>query len=125
VLELGEWFGPVIDALGKPSLRVPFMMRSRRSNFADEQLKEVIGSGPFRFVKDEWQPAARPSTSAIPAMSAQRALADRPVARTFLDKVLWRYIPDQRDGSVRLAQGEVDLSNPRPIPFRRSNRIRL
>ena len=56
-LELAEQFGPVLDALGKPSSNVPFMMPARiASTSADQQIKEVVGSGPFKFAKDEWQP---------------------------------------------------------------------
>jgi hypothetical protein len=40
-LELAERFGPVLDALGKPSSNVPFMMPARiASTPADEQIKE-------------------------------------------------------------------------------------
>jgi peptide/nickel transport system substrate-binding protein len=56
-LELAERFGPVLDALGKPSSNVPFMMPARiASTPADDQIKEIIGSGPFKFANDEWQP---------------------------------------------------------------------
>src|SRR6516162_9430924 len=56
-LELAEPFGPVLEALGKASSNVPFMMPARiASTPADQQIKEVIGSGPFKFAKDEWQP---------------------------------------------------------------------
>src|SRR3984893_8282789 len=56
-LELAEHFGPVLDALGKPSNNVPFMMPARiASTSAEEQIKEFIGSGPFKFARDEWQP---------------------------------------------------------------------
>ena len=55
-LELAERFGPVLDALGKPSSNVPFMMPARiASTRADEPIKEVVGSGPFKFARDEWQ----------------------------------------------------------------------
>jgi peptide/nickel transport system substrate-binding protein len=40
-LELAERFGPVLDALGKPSSNVPFIMPARiASTPADEQIKE-------------------------------------------------------------------------------------
>jgi peptide/nickel transport system substrate-binding protein len=56
-LELAERFGPVLEALGKPSSNVPFMMPGRIAALsADEPIKEVIGSGPFKFAQDEWQP---------------------------------------------------------------------
>jgi len=54
-LELAEPFGPVLDALGH--LRAPFMMPARiASTSPEEQLKEIVGSGPFKFARDEWQP---------------------------------------------------------------------
>jgi peptide/nickel transport system substrate-binding protein len=38
--ELGEWFGPVVDALGTPSVNVPFMMPARiAATSPDEQLE--------------------------------------------------------------------------------------
>src|SRR4029453_7311760 len=56
-LELAERFGPVLEALGKPSSNVPFMMPARiGATSPDEQIKEVVGSGPFKFARDEWQP---------------------------------------------------------------------
>jgi peptide/nickel transport system substrate-binding protein len=58
-LELAERFGPVLDVLAKPSGNVPFMMPARiAAGSPEEQIKEIVGSGPFKFVKDEWQPTA-------------------------------------------------------------------
>src|SRR2546428_6268487 len=51
-IELAERFGPVLDALGKPSSIVPFMMPARiAATSPDEQIKEIVGSGPFKFVQ--------------------------------------------------------------------------
>src|SRR5262249_13728903 len=51
-LELAERFGPVLDALGKPSSNVPFMMPARiAATSPDKPITEVVGSGPFKFVK--------------------------------------------------------------------------
>ena len=56
-IELAEPFGLVLDALGKPSSNVPFIMPARiAATSENEPIKETIGSGPFKFVKDEWQP---------------------------------------------------------------------
>src|SRR5919204_2743138 len=50
-LELSQPFGLVLEALGKPSSNVPFVMPARIAATPDsEQIKEAIGSGPFRFV---------------------------------------------------------------------------
>ena len=57
VIELEKPFGLVLDALGKPSSNVPFIMPARlAATDPNEQVKEPIGSGPFKFSKDEWQP---------------------------------------------------------------------
>ena len=54
-LELAERFGPVLEALGHQ--RPAFMMPARiASTSPEEQIKEIVGSGPFKFAKDEWQP---------------------------------------------------------------------
>src|SRR5919106_1032574 len=52
VLELKAPFGPVVDALGKPSSNVPFMMPRRvAETSASQPIQETIGSGPDRFVR--------------------------------------------------------------------------
>src|SRR6266404_1198774 len=52
-LELEEPFGFVLEALGKPSSNVPFMMPARiASTPPDEQIKEAVGSGPFKFARE-------------------------------------------------------------------------
>ena len=56
-LTLKKPFGLVLDALAKPSSNVPFIMPARvAATSPDEQIQETIGSGPFKFVKDEWRP---------------------------------------------------------------------
>ena len=60
VIELETPFGLVLDALGKPSASPSFIMPARlAATDPNEQVKEVIGSGPYKFSKDEWQPGNR------------------------------------------------------------------
>src|SRR5262245_37674192 len=95
-LELAERFGSVLDALGKPSNNVPFMMPARiASTPADEQIKEFVGSGPFKFAREEWQPGEQ---VAYVRNSEYVPRDDTPSGSTggkkvYLDKVVWRYIP--------------------------------
>src|SRR6202048_815773 len=56
-ISLKSPFPLILDALGKPSSNVPFMMPERFSKTdAYQQNSEAIGSGPFKFVKEEWVP---------------------------------------------------------------------
>src|SRR5262249_24113374 len=56
-LVLKQPVGFVIEALGKIDSNVPFMMPERLARTdPNTQIAEVIGSGPFRFVKDEFVP---------------------------------------------------------------------
>ena len=57
---LGEACGFVIEALGKPSSNVPFIMPKRIAETdAFKQIEEHIGSGPFVFKRDEFKPGDR------------------------------------------------------------------
>jgi peptide/nickel transport system substrate-binding protein len=119
-LELVERFGPVIEALGKPSSNVPFMMPARiASASADEQIKETVGSGPFKFVHDEWQPGEQ----AVYVRNSAYVPRDEPPSgstggkRTYLDKVIWEYIPDPWEAAEALAAGKVDWWQDPPLDF--------
>ena len=48
-------FPLLIEALGKLSSPIPFIMPERlAATDPTQQIKEAVGSGPFRFLKDEW-----------------------------------------------------------------------
>jgi len=56
-IKLKEPFSLLIDALAKVSSLAPFMMPERLANTDPfTQITEAVGSGPFKFVKDEFQP---------------------------------------------------------------------
>jgi peptide/nickel transport system substrate-binding protein len=119
-LELSERFGPVLEALGKPSSNVPFMMPARiAATSADDQIKEVVGSGPFKFAKDEWQPGNQvvyvKNPDYVPRSEAPSGSAGGKQVR--LDKVIWRYMPDHATAAAALAAGEVDWWEIPPIDF--------
>src|SRR5258708_26802354 len=53
-------FPLLLNALGKLSSNVPFMMPERLAKTdAFQQIPEAIGSGPFKFVKEEWVPGSK------------------------------------------------------------------
>ncbi len=119
-LELSAPFGPVLEALGKPSSNVPFIMPAPVAATPDtEQIKEFIGSGPFRFVKDEWQPGNQVvyvrNPDYVPRKEPSSGSTGGKVVH--LDKVLWRYIPDATTASAALERGEVDWWENPPVDF--------
>src|SRR4029077_10256342 len=119
-LELGERFGPVLEALGKPSSNVPFMMPARIASIsADEQIKEIVGSGPFKFVRDEWQPREQVvylrNADYVPREEAPSGSTGG--KKVYLDRVIWKYIPDPWEAAEALAAGEVDWWQEPEIGF--------
>jgi peptide/nickel transport system substrate-binding protein len=120
VLELGKPFGMVLEALGKPSSSVPFIMPARLAVTPEsDQIKEVVGSGPFRFVKEEWQPGNQVvyvrNADYVPRAEPASGLAGG--KRVHLDRVIWRYIPDPATVAAALEAGEVDYWENPPLDF--------
>jgi peptide/nickel transport system substrate-binding protein len=119
-LDLAERFGPVLEALGKPSSNVPFMMPARvASTPAEEQIKEFVGSGPFKFASDAWQPGEQVvyvrNPDYIPRDEAPSGSTGG--KKAYLDEVIWRYIPDPWDAADDLASGKVDWWEDPPLDF--------
>ncbi len=119
-LELADRFGPVLDALGKPSSNVPFMMPARvAATSPDEPIKEVVGSGPFKFVKDEWQPGYQVVYARNPDYVPRQEPPSGSTGgkKVHLDNVIWRYIPEPAVAAEALAAGEVDWWQEPPLDF--------
>jgi len=123
-LELAEPFGPVLDALGKPSGNVPFMMPARiAATSPDEPIKEIVGSGPFKFVRDEWQPGSQPGNQVVYVRNADYVPRDEAPSgstggkKAYLDRVIWRCMPDHEAAAAALAAGEVDWWELPPLDF--------
>jgi peptide/nickel transport system substrate-binding protein len=117
-LELIEHFGPVLDALG--NLRAPFMMPARiASTPPSEQIKEIVGSGPFRFARDEWQPGERVVYIRNPDYVPRDETPSGSTGgkKVHLDRVIWRYIPDPWDAAEDLAAGKLDWWEQPPLDF--------
>jgi peptide/nickel transport system substrate-binding protein len=118
-LELAERFGPVLDALGS-QLRPPFMMPARIASTAPEQqIKEIVGSGPFKFAQDEWQPGEQAVYVRNPDYTPRDEAPSGSTGskQVYLDKVIWRYLADPWDAANDLAAGEVDWWELPPLDF--------
>ena len=119
-LELAELFGPVLEALGKPSSNVPFMMPARlAATPAEDQITEVVGSGPFKFAKDEWKPGDQVVYVRNPDYAPRNEAPSGSAGgkKAYVDKVIWRYMPDPWSVADALAAGEVDWWQEPPHDF--------
>jgi len=99
---------------------VPFIMPERIARTdANEQLKEVIGSGPFKFVKDEWVPGSKAvyvkNTDYVPRKEPANWATGGKVVK--VDRVEWVVIPDSATAAAALEKGEVDWWEVPPADF--------
>src|SRR5262249_3389720 len=107
-------------ALGKPSSNVPFMMPARiAATSPDKPITEVVGSGPFKFAKDEWQPGTQAvyvrNPDYVPRHEAPSGSTGGKQVQ--LDKVIWLYVPDNEEAATALAAGSVDWWEQPPLDF--------
>ena len=114
-LKLKEPFGPVIETLGAVS-PVLFIMREKEA-LTDPftQVTEVVGSGPFLWVKEEWQPNNRVVYVKNPRYRPRAEPADGYAGGKVvkIERVEWQVIPDPSVQSAALVAGELDyLTNP-------------
>ncbi len=110
-IKLKSPFPLILDALGKLSSNVPFMMPERLAKTdAYQQIPEAIGSGPFKFVKEEWEPGHKAvfvkNADYVPREEAPSFAAGGKVAK--VDRVEWLYIPDTATAAAALNAGEAD-----------------
>jgi peptide/nickel transport system substrate-binding protein len=79
-------------------------------------VSETIGSGPFRFVRSEWNPGAKvvheKNPDYVPRLEAANGLAGGKVVK--LDRVEWIVLPDLFTKSSAIKRGEVDMIDQLP-----------
>jgi peptide/nickel transport system substrate-binding protein len=127
VLKLKQPYGLVLDTLGKPSSVVPFMMPKRLAETPPgQQIAEQIGSGPFKFVKAEFQPGVK----AVFEKNADYVPRKEPASWTSggkvvkVDRVEWVTMPDAQTAVNALQSGDIDFMEIPPIemlPILQSN----
>jgi peptide/nickel transport system substrate-binding protein len=110
-IKLKTPFPLMLNALGKLSSNVPFMMPERLAKTDPfQQIPEAIGSGPFKFVKEEWVPGNKvvfvKNTAYVPRAEPPSFAAGGKVVK--VDRVEWLYIPDSATASATLNAGEAD-----------------
>jgi peptide/nickel transport system substrate-binding protein len=117
-LDLKEPFPLVLEVLGKPNAPLPAIMPARiAATPSDQRIPEPIGSGPYRFVKDQWRPGAtmvlERNPDYVPRAEAPDFLAGGKVVK--LDRIELRVMPDQSVGANALMAGEIDYMQYLPF----------
>ena len=115
-------------ALAKTSTSCCFIMPERiASTDPFRQINEYVGSGPMRFVKNEWVPGAKAVfekfTDYVPRREPASWLAGG--KQILVDRIEWVTISDPATAAAALRNGEVDwLQNPIPdlVPMLKKNR---
>jgi peptide/nickel transport system substrate-binding protein len=129
VLRLKRPFPLLPAALGKLPPYMPAMLPERlASTDAFTPIKEIIGSGPYRYRADEHVPGARivyerfadykPRESGLPEWTAGPKVA-------YFDRVVWTIIPDPSTAAAALQSGEQDwweYTAPDVLPVLRRDR---
>ena len=115
-LKLKEPYGLVLESIGKPSSYTPFMMPKRLAETpAGQQIKEQIGSGPFKFVQAEFQPGVKAvyekNADYVPRKEPPSWTAGGKVVK--VDRVEWITMPDAQTAVNALQSGDIDfMENP-------------
>src|SRR5262249_60701143 len=109
--KLKQPFALVLDALGKASSNVPFIMPERVAKTdAFQQINDATGSGPFKFVKAEWVPGSKvvyvKNNDYVPRKEPPSWASGGKVVK--VDRVEWIYIPDSATAASAINAGEVD-----------------
>jgi peptide/nickel transport system substrate-binding protein len=112
-LFLREACGFVLEALGKPSSNVPFIMPKRVADTpADKQIEDATGSGPYVFKKDEFKPGDKAvylkNNKYVPRKEAPSGTAGG--KNVYVDRVEWNLALRDAQAQVNaLVNGEVDI----------------
>ena len=131
-LTLKDAWGLVLEALGKPSSFVPFILPERVAKTpATEVIKDPTGSGPFIMKQDEWVPGSKVvyvrNPNYVPRKEPTSGLAGSRKAE--MDRVEFLYMPDAQTALRALQNGEIDIFEEVPPDFagdiRKNAKLRL
>jgi peptide/nickel transport system substrate-binding protein len=111
-IRLSRPFPKMIEAFSKVTTSCLFIMPERLGNVDPfTNITEAVGSGPYRFIANEWVPGSRlayarnadyvPLPSGTPSMTAGPKVAH-------FDRVEWHIMSDQATAAAALQSGEID-----------------
>ena len=111
VFRLQRPFPPLLMALAKTQPSPAVIMPERvAATDAFKQITEVVGSGPFRFLADEYVPGSKVAFAKFdkykPRDDEPSSLAGAKIVH--VDRVEWQILPEAATAASALQSGEVD-----------------
>ncbi len=110
-IRLNKPFPKMLEAFSKVTTSCLFIMPERLANVDPFQnITEAVGSGPFRFLRGEWNPGSRlayeRNPDYVPAEGQPSMTAGGKVAH--FDRIEWHIMADPATASAALQAGEID-----------------
>ena len=104
-------FPLLIEAIAKPDAQIAFMMPERVAKTDPfKTITEIIGSGPYRFVTDQFVAGSSAAWAKfdgyVPRQEPAEWTSGGKVAH--FESIEWKIIPDAATASAALQNGEVD-----------------
>ena len=113
-LVLKEPYALVLETLGKTISSVPIIMREKEALVdPQQQIQEAVGSGPFKFAKDEWVPGSKTvylkNADYVPRPGNEKAegFAGSKIPKVDRIELLW--MSDPQTAMSALINGEIDF----------------
>jgi peptide/nickel transport system substrate-binding protein len=117
-IRLKEPFPLLLAGLAKVSSLPPFIMPERLARTDPfQQVTETVGSGPFKFVSEEFQPGHKAvyvkNTDYVPRDEPPSWASGGKVVK--VDRVEWLYMPEYSTAAAALGDGELDWWEAPPL----------
>ena len=117
---LKQPYGQVLATLGKTSTSVPVIMREKEALVdPNTQVTEAIGSGPFKFAKEQWVPGSKTvylkNADYVPRKEPARTLAGGKIPGVDRIELIW--MSDPQTAMQALVNGEIDFLEQPAIDF--------
>jgi peptide/nickel transport system substrate-binding protein len=115
VIRFKEKIGPLRELMSNPINPLFVMREADARTDPNTQVTTTVGSGPFRFIREEWVPGAKvvytKNPGYVPRSEAPSGMAGGKIAK--LDRVEWMYLPDPTTAVQALIRSEIDIfENP-------------
>jgi peptide/nickel transport system substrate-binding protein len=116
-IRLKQPFPLLLDGFAKISSLVPFIMPERMARTDPyQQIADTVGSGPFKFVREEFEPGHKAvyvkNADYVPRNEPPDWATGGKVVK--VDRVEWLVIPEVSSAAAALANGEVEVTRPLP-----------